>query len=272
MELLREIFLYSIEGNRKKSGDLASVCRHWWSVITSIASLWSTLRVGTWTEKEQVATWLQRAYPKKVVIDIEEYCEHAPNIPFSALEDAFASTGQWNELTISSFPCEDLASQLGFQSRMPMSVLKTLQVVAACVRSPSFTHILDLIPTEAPLSELRLYSSFATAHFLQPHWFPVLQNLTVLIVNGKDIHEQFELLPTFTSFRYSRLITFLSHYTSSISICHSSVLFRSCDLEPPRSNGWPGDGSHPLRIVQFSFLDIGRQFSSARWNCHPARN
>ena len=69
MELLREIFLYSIELNQMKSGQLASVCRYWRSAITSIASLWSTLRVGTWTETEQVATWLQRAYPKKVIID-----------------------------------------------------------------------------------------------------------------------------------------------------------------------------------------------------------
>jgi hypothetical protein len=35
--------------------------------------------------------------------------------PFAALQDALASTGQWHELTISSFPPEDLASQLGFQ-------------------------------------------------------------------------------------------------------------------------------------------------------------
>jgi hypothetical protein len=76
--------------------------------------------------------------------------------------------------------------------------VETLHVVAGCVRSPSFTHLLDLVPTEAPLSELRLYPSFASAYFLQPHWFPVLQNLTVLIVNGRDIHEPFELLPTFT--------------------------------------------------------------------------
>jgi hypothetical protein len=72
MELLREIFLYSIESNQMKSGQLASVCRYWRSVITTMAHLWSTLRVGTWTETEQVVTWLQRAYPKKVIIDPQE--------------------------------------------------------------------------------------------------------------------------------------------------------------------------------------------------------
>jgi len=69
MELLREIFLYCIESNHMKSGQLASVCRYWRSVITTMAHLWSTLRVGTWTETEQVTTWLQRAYPKKVIVD-----------------------------------------------------------------------------------------------------------------------------------------------------------------------------------------------------------
>jgi len=161
--------------------------------------LWSTLRVGTRTETEQVTTWVQRAYPKKVFIDTQRDRESPSEAPaFAALQDALSSTGQWNELTISSLPPEDLASGLGFQSARPMSVLRALHVVAGCVYSPSFMHLLELVPTEAPLSELGLHLSFATTHFLQPHWFPVLQNLTVLIVNGRDIHEPFGLLPALT--------------------------------------------------------------------------
>jgi len=199
MELLREIFLYSIEVNQMKSGHLASVCRYWRSVIAIMPHLWSTLRVGTRTETEQVTTWLQRAYPKKVVIDTQRDRESPSEAPaFAALQGALSSTGQWNELTISSLPPENLASGLGFQSARPMNVLRALHVVAGCVHSPSFTHLLDLVPTEAPLSELRLHPSFATTHFLQPHWFPVLQNLTVLIVNGRDIYEPFGLLPALT--------------------------------------------------------------------------
>ena len=199
MELLREILLYSIEANQMNSGHLASVCRYWGSVIAIMPHLWSTLRVGTRTETEQVTTWLQRGYPKKVVIDTQGDRESPSGAPaFAALQDALSSTCQWNELTISSLPPEDLASGLGFQSARPMNVLRALHVVAGCVQSTSFTHLLDLVPTEAPLSELRLHPSFATTHFLQPHWFPVLQDLTVLIVNGRDIHEPFELLPALT--------------------------------------------------------------------------
>ena len=198
MELLREIFLYNIESNQIKSGQLASVCRYWRSVITSIARLWSTLRVGTWTEMEQVATWSQRAYPKKVIIDPQEDSQRPSGAPmFSALQNALTSTGQWQELTISSFPPEDLASQLGVQVAGTMNVLKVLHVVAGCDPSPSFTHLLNLVPTEGPLRELRLHSSFATAHFLQPHRSLVLQNLTVLSVSGGDIDE-LDLLPIFT--------------------------------------------------------------------------
>ena len=182
-----------------KSGHLASVCRHWRSVITTMPHLWSTLRVGGWTEREQVATWLQRAYPKKVVIDTQRDDQESSNAPpFAALQDALESTNQWHGLTITSFPPEILASQLGFQVAKPMNMLRTLNVVADYVHSPSFALLLDLVPTGAPLSELRLSPSFASAYFLQPPWFPVLQNLTVLIVNGRDIHEPFELLPAFT--------------------------------------------------------------------------
>ena len=218
MELLREIFLYCIEGNQMKSGQLASVCRHWRSVIISIASLWSTLRVETWTETERVATWLQRAHPKKVVIDIQGHYQNPSFSPFtafqdalisasqqpgltpsfSALRDALESAGQWQALTISSLLHEELVCRPYFQAASPMHVLKMLHVAAECVHAPLLTHVLNLVPTDAPLSDLRLYSSFASFYFLQPHWFPALQNLTVLIVNGKDMDAQFELLPNFT--------------------------------------------------------------------------
>ena len=199
MELLREIFLYTMESNQIKSGELAAVCRHWRSVVTSVTNLWSTLRVGTWTERERVAIWLQRAYPKKVVIDTQRDRESPSQGPaFAALQNAFTSTGQWQELTICSFPPENEASQLGCQNASSLNTLKVLHVAAGCVDSPSFAHLLNLVPSEAPLSELRLHPSFASAHFLQPNWFHVLRNLTALIVSGKDIDEPFELLPTFT--------------------------------------------------------------------------
>jgi len=198
-ELLREIFLYSIESNQIKSGRLASVCRYWRSVITAMSHLWSTLRVGTWTETEQVATWLHRAYPKKVVIDTEIGGQSQPEAtPFDALQDALTSTGKWHELTISSFPAGSSTSQPNFQVANPMKVLKVLRVAAGCVHSPSFAHLLNLVPTEAPISELRLHPVFSSTHFLQPRWFPVLQSLTVFIVNGRDVHQPFELLPDFT--------------------------------------------------------------------------
>jgi len=199
MELMREIVLYCIESNQMKSGQLASVCRYWRSVITTLPGIWSTLRVGTWTERERVAIWLQRAYPKKIVIDTQRDRRLSSNaLLLAALQDALSHTGQWHELTVSSFPPEHLVSQLGVQVASPMKALKVLHVEAGYMNSPSFAHLLNLVPTEAPLCEMRLHSPFVTTHFLQPHWFPVLQNLTVLIVNGRDTHEPFELLPTFT--------------------------------------------------------------------------
>jgi len=199
MELLREIFLYTIGPNRMQFGQLASVCRYWRSVLAILPRLWCTLRVGTWTERERVAIWLQRAHPKKIVIDTQgddQLSSNAP--PLAALQDALAHTRQWHELKISSFPPENAARPLGFQIASPMSVLKALHVEAGCMHSPSFAHLLKLVPTEAPLCEMRLHPPFVSTHFLQPHWFPVLQNLIVLIVNGRDIHQPFELLPTFT--------------------------------------------------------------------------
>ena len=104
-----------MESNQIKSGHLVSVCGYWSSVITAIRS---TLRVGTCTETEKVAIWLQRAYPKKVAIDAWRDRDSPTKAPaFAALQDAPATTSQWHELTISSFPSEDIASQLGLGGR-----------------------------------------------------------------------------------------------------------------------------------------------------------
>ena len=237
MELLREIFLYSIESNQIKSGQLASVCRCWRSVITSIASLWSTLTVGTWTETERVATWSQRAYPKKVIIDLQGDSQRPFRAPmFAALQHALTSTGQWHELTISSFLPEALVNQLGGQVRSPMNMLKVLHVVAGCDPSPSFTHLLNLVPTEGPLCEVRLYSSFATAHFLQPHRSLILQNLTVISVSGGDIDEPFELLPTFTQlqiFEADRLRLPFYEPNTNLPLLHTlrKLQLRACSVQ-----------------------------------------
>ena len=201
MEILREIFLYSIESNQTKFTHLVSVCRLWRSIIITMRWLWGSFRVGTWIEPGQIETWFRRGYPKKVIIDTQEDSHRtgpSGTLPFSALREVLQTTRECRGLTILSFPPENVASQLGFQVASSMDGLRVLNVAGGCVRSPSFTHLLGLVPTKAPLSELRLHSSFAAAHFLQPPWFHVLQNLTVLIVNGRDVHEPFELHPTFT--------------------------------------------------------------------------
>jgi len=237
MELMREIFLYSIESNQMKSDQLASVCRYWRSVITTLPRLWSTLRVGTWTERERVAIWLQRAYPKKIFIDTQRDGQLSSNaLPLSALQDALAHTRQWHELTISSFPPENAASPLGFQVASPMNMLKVLHVEAGCMHSPSVAYLLSLVPTKGPLCEMRLHSPFASTHFLQPHWFPVLRNLTVLIVNGSDMNEPFELLPIFTQlqiFEADRLhLPFYEPNTNLPLLCTLRKLqLRACSVQ-----------------------------------------
>jgi len=237
MELMREIFLYCIESNQMKSGQLASVCRYWRYVIITLSRLWSTLRVGTWTERERVAIWLQRAYPKKIVIDTQGDGQPASNtLPLAALRDALAQTRQWHELTLSSFPPEHLVSRLGIQVASPMNMLNVLHIEARCVHSPSLAHVLSLVPIEAPLSELRLHSPFAATYFLQPHWFPVLQSLTVLIVNGRDMDEPFELLPTFIQlqiFEADRLrLPFYEPNTNLPLLCTLRKLrLRACSVQ-----------------------------------------
>jgi hypothetical protein len=222
--LLREIFLYSLDTNQMTSGHLASVCLHWRSGITSIASLWSTLRVGTWTEKEQVTTWSQRAYPKKVVIDTQRGGEtQSDTPPLDALLYTLTCTGQWHELIISSFPSEDLTSKFKTQVTEPMKVLKVLHVATGCVHSPLLAHLLELVPTEAPLSELGLSPSFASAHFLQPQ--SVLQILESSFSMEEIFMSHFSFSLPLPSSRFGRLFIFFSHCMALIPTCRFSLPF-----------------------------------------------
>jgi hypothetical protein len=173
----------------------------------------------------------------KVVIDTQRSGQRLSNTPqFAALQDALESTGQWHELTIVSFPPEESASQLDFQVARPMDVLKVLHVAAGCVNSPSVTHLLDLVPTGAPLSELGLSPLFASAYFLQPQWFPILQNLTVLIVNGRGIHEPFQLFPAFTQlqrFEADHLSLPIYEPNANLPLLHTlqKLCIRACSVQ-----------------------------------------
>ena len=174
---------------------------------------------------------------KEVVIDTQRDGESPSEDPaFAALQNALTSTSEWHELTISSFPPENLSSQLGVQVASPLSVLEVLHVAAGCADSPSISHLLNLVPTEAPLTELRLHPSFASLLFLQPHWFSVLKNLTVLIVNGKNIDKPFELLPTFTQlqiFEANRLHLPLYEPDASLPLLSTlrKLQLRACSIQ-----------------------------------------
>ena len=236
IELMKEIFLYSIESTHMQSGQLASVCRYWRAVIATMSHLWSTLTIGTWTETAQVTTWLQRAYPKQVIIDTERDVQGLSNtLPFSALQGALASSDRWHELTIVSFPSENVAS-LDYQVAGPMKELKSLRVVAGCVHSSSLARFLKLLPTDASLRELRFHPSPAGTHAPQSHWSVVMKNLTVLIVSGRDIDEPSDLLPTFTQLQiFEANCLRLPSYEPSTNIPLLSTLrklqLRACSVQ-----------------------------------------
>lgn len=199
MELLRDIFLTSVEANKTKPGQLGAVCRYWRATIIGIPIVWSTLRVGIWTEREQVAIWLKRGFPLKVVIDAKRGSQRRSNTrPYAVLQDILATTDKWHELTIFSFPSEYTGSELNFRVARPMKLLRTLLIDAGYIPSRIIGCLLDLVPVSLP--ELRLYSSAKTASFLQPHphWLPVLQNLTVFIIDASNIPGELDVLPGLT--------------------------------------------------------------------------
>ena len=136
-------------------------------------------------------------YPKTVVIDTQRDGRKSSNThPFATLQDAVSSTREWNEL---SFPPENLASPLGFPVVNPLNGLNVLHIASGCTHSPSLTHLLDLVPTEAPLSKLRLHTSLICQYTLAPSsLLPCSAKTHSTYCQRKRIHERFVLLATFT--------------------------------------------------------------------------
>ena len=282
VELLKEIFLYSMEGNKTKSGQLAAVCRYWRSTIIGIPTLWSTLRVGTWTEREQITIWLQRGFPLKVVIDAGRGGRPRLNTrPFAALQDILATTDKWYELTISSFPSEYTGSQLDFQVARPMTLLKALSIGAAYVHSSFIERLLGLVPTSLP--ELKLHPTSSVTVFLRPRWLPVLQNLTVFVVDGSNPLGQFDLLPALTQIKRLQLKSciipiyssdadlplvhtlqqlVLDHCTFSWMLGRTFKALKECHFF------WPREGSKDLSMYKGLQVDMP-VCKTLKWKYNP---
>jgi hypothetical protein len=199
VEILAYIFLYIVESSQIIPYQLVSVCRRWRNVINSMANLWSTLRLGTWTEIENVHIWLERSKEGPLVVSIDPQRDAKrpiSSLPYAGLQYAFKSVDRWQDLVITSFTTAAVFDgAVDFQTAKPMGHLKSLEVGYRCQDSATLTLLLDHISkTAVLLSHMSLLGATAVFSFLQPQRHRVLNLVTTLIVDGKDISRPVPIL------------------------------------------------------------------------------
>jgi hypothetical protein len=200
IELLSYIFLYAVEACMMTPYQLVAVCRRWRNVINSMTHLWSTLRLGTWTEIENIHLWLEWSRDGLLTVKVDPQRDTRKPLGDSAyagLQYALKSMNRWQGLVVASTPIpEAFGKSIDIQGAMPLGHLACLELGERCLNSATLTDLLDHISkTAVLLSYMSLQSPYAISSFLQPQRHHILNSVTTLIINGRGISRPVPILP-----------------------------------------------------------------------------
>jgi hypothetical protein len=230
VEILTDIFLYAVEAHHMSPYQLITVCRRWRNVINSMTHLWSALRLGTWTEIENVRIWIERSRQGPLTITINPHRDakkHSGGQSYAGLQYAFTAMDQWQDVVIAGFPPpEAFGGALYLLTAKHMSHLRSLEVGERCLDSAALTLLLDCISkTAILLSHMTLLVPHAISFFLQPQRHHVLSAVTTLIVDGRGISEPVHILPLLVHLQILEVSHLpLPDYNDSISLPFLSTL------------------------------------------------
>jgi hypothetical protein len=201
-ELLHQIFLIIIDEASGPPLVLMRVCKHWYTIITSI---WASLKLGITTPKHAVTNKLERnPWLLDILVDTES--DHGHFIPsrgaYEAIFAVIEAASRWRSFVVESFPAQaDLPEHLvnhGLQrsSGTVMSRLRTFKIKSACETSPLLDHILRILGTTASeeLTTVEIKSANVIL-FLVPTYSSIFHSVKVLSLDTPGLPNPVDLLP-----------------------------------------------------------------------------
>jgi hypothetical protein len=201
-EILTEIFFIDFEAGQSPIR-LMLVCRNWYITVEAMASVWQSLKLGTWTTLDKVQQFMRKAWRLSVVIHTDEDMERREGVSgaYTGLALVADNAFRWRRVTINSLP----HAQLGDAARqMPSFVglplikeLKYLNVASQAECSPLLDPLLENIGTAAVgnLSILETTSFHTVRRLIQPAYTQLFQFLTSLKVDVRKTGDLVDLLP-----------------------------------------------------------------------------
>ena len=209
VEMLAEIFLFSIHGHAHSPSRLMRVCRSWRAVILAIPNIRVNIRLSTWTKPDKVRFFLKRAGASLLNVEIDtavDYYEAASRAKrLSGLAVAAKEAKRWRNLTITSFPPKvDVDAYLtpetpSFTFDGPMDALESFKIKNPCDSSVVFDQLLDVVgrSSHSKLKSMEIMSSNALQHFSQPQFTSIFRSLITFKFGARDMHFEADILPYF---------------------------------------------------------------------------
>ena len=211
VEMLTEIFLFSIYCHAHPPSRLMRVCRSWREVILAAPNIQANIRLSTWTEPDEVRFLLKRTGASLLNVEIDAAVEHyeaarrTRTRKLSGLAVAAKEAKRWRNLTITSFPPKvDIDAYLtpenpSFTFDGPMNALESFSIKTPCESSAVFEQLLDGVgrSSHSKLKIMELMSSNALHLFSQPHFTSIFRSLITFKVAVRDMHFEADILPYF---------------------------------------------------------------------------
>ena len=206
IEVLTEAFTIDFENNQSPIR-LMLVCREWCQIVDGMASMWQSLKLGTWTPLDRVERFLQKVWWMNVVIHTEEDVEWREGAGagtgqgagtgdrYIALALVLANASRWRRLTIDSLPhAIPVPSSVVLP---PISGLKYIKVATKAQSSPLLDRILENIGTASvgSLSMIETTSHHTIRHLFRPEYVQLFHVLTTLKAHTRTAPYSFDLLP-----------------------------------------------------------------------------
>ena len=209
VEMLAEIFLFSIYSHAHSPSRLMQVCRSWRAVISAIPNIWSNVRLSSWTELDKVRFHLKRTKASLLNVEIDTVADDHEAVrgasKFLGLAVAAKEAKRWRNLIITSFPSKvDVDAYVtpetpAFTFGGPMDDLESFRITNPCESSVVFDQLLDTIASSShsKLIDMEVMSPNALYRLSQPQFASIFRHLVTFKVGVRNMRFEADILPYF---------------------------------------------------------------------------
>ena len=208
VEIISEIFLFTVQTDPPSRTNLMLVCRLWHDIMLSTPGIHAQLRVYVGSRKSDVNR-LGRKWLLDVIVDTGDW-EGGTGFNagefYASFMAAAEAASRWHSLTLVSLPppgtCKDL------QIMQPLVCLEYVKLAATCELGNFLEPFLTAITTTttARFTVMEIFRPDAALSLLQPHWH-IFSSLTILRLICRRMGNPVDILP-----HLHKLETFEAHH------------------------------------------------------------